>query len=257
MKRFMTTILLILTLAYLAFGLLLFIKQRDFLYFPSAPIVHNYSSETIQHDGERLKITILNPGKSTAVLYFGGNGENVDHNAAPFTTLLSGHTVYLIHYRGYGGSSGKPSEKALYSDALYIYDLIHPHHPEISVIGRSLGSAIAGYVAANRTVAKLILITPFDSIVAIARKQFPAYPLSLLMTDQYNAAQRVKNIHAPTLILLASNDMIINQSHSQQLIEHFPPNQVSVKTIPNTGHNSISTPASYWTSIQNFLASQS
>ncbi len=115
--------------------------------------------------------------------------------------MLSGYTVYLIPYRGYGNNAGTPAEQVLYSDAVQIYTTIKDQHDSVSLMGRSLGSGIATYVAANRQVDKLILVTPFDSIENVAKDIYWMFPVSLLIKDKFRSSERVKDITAPNLYI--------------------------------------------------------
>ena len=111
-------------LAYLLIAILLFVFQRNLLYFPTAKNAHSLTIEQFSNEDELIEVVVMNESKANAILYFGGNGEDVVHNSPGLPNALPAHTLYLVNYRGYGGSSGKPTEKALYSDALYIYDII-------------------------------------------------------------------------------------------------------------------------------------
>jgi len=166
---------------------------------------------------------------------------------------LLGHTIYAVNYRGYATSTGQPSEKALTSDALHIYDILEGRHLSIAVIGRSLGSGVATYLAAERKVQKMVLITPFDSVLNVARDRFYFFPIALLLKDKYDSAGKVKQIAAKTLVILAERDQVIAARYSQRLIEAFAKGQVQVKVIGNSGHNDLSNKAEYYRLIESFL----
>lgn len=238
---------------YFSVAFLLFIFQRDFLYFPTAKSEHDYDVIQYAIDDVVLDVIALNKGKEKAIIYFGGNGEAVAANAHFFNKTLPDYTIYLVNYRGYGGSTGKPTEANLYSDAQYIYDRINTEHKTISVIGRSLGSGVATYLASTKSINKMVLITPYDSIEAIAQKQYPMFPVTLLLRDKYDSISRVKSISTKTLILLAEHDRVIPLESSQRLIKQFPPEQVKVELLEGTGHNSISSKEQYYTSLHQFM----
>jgi len=240
-------------IAYLSFGLFLFIAQDNFLYFPTPKTNNNYKQKIFINEDESIYTTVLNSGNKKAIIYFGGNAEDVDNNANIFTKIFKNHTVYLVKYRGYGNSTGKPREQNLYSDALYIYDSIKFKYKDISIIGRSLGSGIATLLASKREINKLTLITPFDSIKNIAQKQIPFYPISLLLRDKYDSISRVHLIKAPTLILTAQNDKIIDKSYSDNLANKFLPSQLTMKIINNEDHNSILYNTKYFNLIKEFF----
>ncbi len=175
-------------------------------------------------------------------------------NIADFRSFFPRHDVYLANYRGYGGSSGSPSEAGLYKDALAIFDEIRSRYTSISVIGRSLGSGVATYLATQRNIDRLILVTPFDSIENVARKALPILPVSLLLKDKFDSAGRVADIHAPVLIVIAENDEVISRQHSDVLAGAFPDSQVTVEVIPDTGHNTIGMSPRYASVLSMFLA---
>lgn len=240
-------------LVYCLAGLYLYIKQRSFLYFPS-PIIDNDLEETVFDIGhQKIKVSILNNGNSDeAIIYFGGNAEHVDYNADSFTRLFPEYTVYLVKYRGYSGSTGEPSEEAIYSDASYIYKSLAKSHSHISVIGRSLGSAVATYTAAKHTVKKLALITPFDSIQSVAQSRYPIYPMSLLLKDKHDSYSRVKSISADTLIIAAEQDRVIKSIHTEKLRSGFS-SGLRFEIIKGVGHNDLASNPRYDEVLESFF----
>ncbi len=248
-KRLMKTILLI----YFSVGVLLFILQRDFLYFPSEAVIHNYPTLKLLSGDAELNIVVLNQGKKSAILYFGGNAESTVRNADNFLQIFPEHTLYLHNYRGFGGSSGKPTEENLYQDSELVYDSVCVRHEQCSVIGRSLGTGVATYLASTRKINKMILITPYDSIENIAQAQYPIFPISLMLKDKFNSISHVKFNNSKTLVLLAEHDNVIPAKHSQLLIDAFKPNLITVSVIKNTGHNSVSSTTKYNELLHAFL----
>lgn len=244
---------LILVTAYLVGGVFLYLKQRDFLYFPTPAYNHDHQTKTLQIDGKNISVVIANSGEEKALLYFGGNAESVVNVAGDLAPYFKQRTLYLMEYRGYGSSTGQPTEESLYADALHLFDAISAKHSEISVIGRSLGSGVATYLASTRPVSKLVLTTPFDSVEHIARDQYPIYPVSMMLHDKFNSLSRVIDIKSPTLALLAERDNLVKPKYSSALISAFPQGQISVVTIPGSSHNSISHYPEYYLSIQKFL----
>ena len=237
---------------YIGFGLYIYTVQRNFIYFPVAASENRLEERIFKNDGEQIKSTVINQGNNRAIIYFGGNAENVDYNAPQFSALFNDHTLYLIKYRGYAGSTGEPTEEGLYSDALHIYDEIKKSHSQVTVMGRSLGSAVATYLASKREVQKLVLITPFDSILSVAQSQYPIYPISMILKDKHDSLSRATSISAETLVIAAENDRIIQMAHTQRLVEGFE-RAVHFKVIRGTGHNTISQNPDYYTTIREFL----
>ncbi len=253
MNKVLKKISILLLIGYVGTGLFLYLNQRSFLYFPTPNISTPYTQMTLQNERESIHIIVLNKGHENAILYFGGNAESMGKSSAEIARQFPAFTVYLMDYRGYGGSTGKASEEGLYSDALKLYDTIKPKHDCIAIGGRSLGSGIATYVAAHREVSKLALITPFDSIINVAQEMYPIFPISFLLHDTYDSLSRIKEIKAKTLIVIAQNDNVITRERTQQLIDAFNADQLQVMTIQNRGHMDISSDATYYKMMQDFI----
>jgi uncharacterized protein len=194
------------------------------------------------------------PGaRDRALIYFGGNGDDVAANIAPFAAAFPGVTIYLVNYRGYGGSTGTPSEAALLADAETVFDRVHAEHERVAVLGRSLGSGVAVHLAAVREVSKLALVTPYDSILKIAQRRLPFVPVSWLLKDTFDSVASAPRVRAPVLALLAELDSSIPREHSERLVAAFAPGQVTVLTIAGTDHNSISESPEYGRALGAFL----
>ncbi len=245
---------LIIVLIYASVSAYLFVTQRSLIYFPPPPNNHGYPEESFQFENVQINVITLNPGKTHALLYFGGNAEAVEYNAPTFPKHFPNHSLYLVQYRGYGNSTGKPTEANNYSDALAIFDRLNTRHAHISVMGRSLGSGVATLVASKRNIDKLVLITPYDSLKAIAQSIFPFFPMSILLQDKYNSLKHAKNIHSQTLLLLAENDEVIPTAHSMRLANALPASLTKTVLIHNTEHNTISNGDLYFKSIRQFLS---
>ena len=233
----------------------LYFKQRSMLYYPQpARVMEGAREVTYQHEGESLSGWVLHEGQDKALLYLGGNAEQIEHNEALFPALFADRSVYLPHYRGYGNSTGEPTEEALYSDALFLFDHIARHHSSVVVMGRSLGSGVATYVAARRPVEKLILVTPYDSIEGLARQHYPYLPVSLLLKDKFRSDLRAPEIEAPTLIIVAEDDTTVPPPRSKRLLERFDSAVATLKVIEGRGHNDVADAPAYADAIRRFLA---
>ena len=254
-KRSVNIFILLLLIGYAAITAFMFFNQRALLYFPTPEFNHSYERFSLSNDGHSIEVIVLNSGNSRALLYFGGNGESVVMNADLFSSRYPNTTVYLFNYRGYGGSSGSPEEKAIYSDAIALYDKVVQQHGNIVILGRSLGSGVATYVAANRLVQGLILVTPYDSIVNLAKQLYPLLPVSMLLMDRYDSISRAGDIHSDILFLIAESDEIIPRVNTERLINSFEDDKVTVHVIPASGHNTLSNHSTYHQSIQSFLSS--
>ena len=253
----MKDIVLVAILIYAGLGVFLYFQQRSFIYFPVKEISTGLEDIRVQNGQHQIKISLVKPqlavaANKKAILYFGGNAEAVHFNAEDFKQQFPGHTAFLVHYRGYGGSSGVPTEQALYDDALVIFDEIRGQYESVSVIGRSLGSAVATYTAANRPVDKLVLVTPFDSVLSVAQSQYPIYPVKWMLKDRHDSLGRVNDIEADTLILAAELDRVITLKHTQRLAEGFG-RKATLHTLTGVGHNDISEHADYYPLMIDYL----
>jgi uncharacterized protein len=243
---------------YLLFILALYWMQTDFLYHPTKAESHDYSTLKIKNEVGSLNVFVLNPGQKHAILYFGGNAENMLDVADFFSSKLfessklNNHTLYLMEYRGYGDSDGKPSEQAIMSDAFELYETIQDQFQSISLIGRSLGSGVAVQVAAAKPINKLVLVTPYDSIKNVAQLRFPFAPVSFLLRDKYLSEEYVQAITAPTLVLVAESDRVIPRGHTDNLIQTFKNAPQSI-VIKQTTHNNIVNNPLYIELISSFI----
>lgn len=254
MMRVVVWLLKIGGLVYLGFGALLYFGQRNLMYLPVAENpAEDLGVEWLQVDGASVKLWVVNPGASRALLYFGGNAEDVYFNARDFAERLPGHTVYLVNYRGYGGSSGSPTEGALFADTLTVFDAVRPRHQGVDVMGRSLGSGIAVYLASERDIGRLVLATPHDSAAAIARRLYPVYPIDWLLKDRYDSVRYASAVTGPVMLLIAEHDRIIPAAHSTRLAEAFRPVQVDAVVVSGADHNSIAGFERYWSALADFL----
>ncbi len=253
MKQTLLSFASIVAIGYIITLVLLFVTQRSMIYFPTSKVPHQQPVLTVKHQGEQLRVIQINPGQQQAIVYFGGNAEAVAHNIAEFSQHFTKHTVYLVNYRGYGGSSGIPSEQALFADALAVYDEVASQHASIGAIGRSLGSGVASYLAAHRPVTKLALVTPFDSLQAVGQQVYPWLPVSLLLRDKYQSSKYVTDLGVPVLLVIAGDDRIIQPERSHSLAQAFQQTQPTVVTIKGAGHNSIGMFPQYLANLSAFF----
>jgi hypothetical protein len=151
------------------------------------------------------------------ILYFGGNANNVMEFLDKIAPEIKNYNFIGFNYPGYAGSEGKPCEKCILKYALEIYDKYRPR----IIMGRSLGSAVATYVAAKRDITKLVLITPFDSIVNIAKNKYPFLPVDRLVKYKFKEAEWIKEVKAPVSVLLVKNDDVIPQKDIKTLLSNI------------------------------------
>lgn len=240
---------------YLLLCAWVYATQRGQIYFPTPERTHARAEALwIDSEGERIKVWAVRRPGPHAMIYFGGNADDAAGHVDAFADALPGHSIYLVNYRGYGGSTGRPSEAGLVADAVAVFDHVRRAHPDIAVVGRSLGSGIAVQLALARPVAGLVLVTPFDSLVNLARTYFGWLPVGLLLRDRYESARNAASITAPVLAVIAADDEIIPRARAEALAAAFRPEQIEVLVVPGVGHNTLDLSPQYLRSVRDFLA---
>jgi pimeloyl-ACP methyl ester carboxylesterase len=208
-------------------------------------------------DGVQLRGWFVRGGANPAplVVYHGGNAENVAWQALePWPEEWS---LALVNYRGYGASEGKPSERALLDDAELVFDAL-ARRPDVDasrivLVGRSLGSGVATDLAAKKPVRGVILVSPYDSMVAIGRRHYPFLPVGLLLKHPFDSVSRAGSAGAPLLVIVGGRDTIIPPDHSRRLYEAWRGSKQWVE-IPSADHNDLGVQPEFWAPIREALA---
>lgn len=246
MSRTLMLIVVILAALYLAICAGLLVFQRALIYFPQpAAVATAESLLTLAVDDAQVRVSIRSHVGPKALIYFGGNAEDVSRNLPGFSVVFPEHALYLMHYRGYGGSSGSPSEEAIARDAMALFDKVYAEHSQIAVVGRSLGSGVAVRLASVRPATQLVLITPYNSLEELAARQFRWFPVQWLLKDKFESWRYAEHISVPTRLIAAADDEVIPAASTQRLYSHFPKGVATLRVIPGTGHNSISNSPEY------------
>lgn len=196
--------------------------QQHLMYYPSTERVPP-SAEKLDGveervlstpDGEQVLVWYgrAKPGMPT-LLYFHGNAGSLADRAERIRKYMAkGYGMFMMTYRGFGGSTGKPSERANVEDANIAYDALIAAGVEpddIIIYGESLGSNVAVQVAAKRKAAGLILDAPYTSMIDLAKLHYPQIPLRWLMTDRYDTLGAIGDVHIPLLIIQGGKDDIV------------------------------------------------
>lgn len=247
-------------IAYGAVCGLVYVVQEQLLFFPrpndpTAQAALLGSEWSTARDGVDLTgwlVAPSNPKSQPLVLYFGGNGQDISVFAA--SKRPTANYLYM-NYRGYGSSGGDPSAWELKADALHIYDLAVttvPHNGRVIAHGRSLGSGLATYLAAHRPIVAIILVTPYDSISHVARRQYPWLPVSWLLKHRFDNLALAPSVAAPALFLLAGNDRIIARLHSDALAAAWA-GPIAIQHFPTATHNSIGSSPAFDDQVDRFI----
>lgn len=207
-------------------------------------------------DGTRIHAWHLKSG-SPLVLYFGGNAEEVSWMIEAARAEGAGASWLLVDYRGYGQSEGSPSEKALVTDALAMYDhatrLPGVDPRRIFAFGRSLGSGVAVALAAQRPLAGVILATPFDSLAAVAKRYYWYLPVDLMLKHRFDSIALAPNLQQPLLCLISARDEVIPPVHGERLFDAWGGVKRRI-VLEEAGHNTTDAHPMFWPSIREFLA---
>jgi uncharacterized protein len=229
-------------LVYLGVCALVALFQRSLIYFPQPRTNAGLPTLKLAVPDATIEVTTRLSQQPGAVLYFGGNAEDVSWSAGELEAAFPDRDLYLMHYRGYGGSSGRPSEAALFADALALFDLARASHQSVVVVGRSLGSGVAVYLASRRPVTRLVLVAPFDSVLEVAARAFWFVPVRWLLRDRFESTKYAADVTAPTTIIAAEHDVEIPRSHTEALLRRFRPGVATLSVIAGVGHNTIAGP---------------
>ncbi|UHQ21394.1 alpha/beta hydrolase [Lysobacter sp. 5GHs7-4] len=235
---------------------LMYAKQRDLIYYGQYTRVDPATTDfALEREGVHLRGWAVNPTAPRPLLYFGGNAERIEQRRDQLAQLFPDRSVYLLAYRGFGASDGQPSEAALFGDALSFYDRVRAAHPgqAIDVIGCSLGSGVASHVASQRPVARLALVTPFDSLASVAQSHYPLLPVGWLVRDRFESARWLAGYRGPTLVLRAGLDQVIPAGNTDRLIAALatPPRVVA---LAQADHSSIGAEPAFEQALREFFA---
>jgi fermentation-respiration switch protein FrsA (DUF1100 family) len=247
-------LLLIAAVAYLAIVALMYFTQRALMYFPetlrTAPAQAHLpeAGEVVLDtaDGERVIVWHIAPrGDQPVVLYFHGNGGALRYRVDRFRALTQDGTgLVALSYRGYAGSSGRPSEDGLIADAHAAYAFATQRYPTARLVlwGESLGTGVAVAIAAEKVpeknVARLVLEAPFASAVSLAASVYPFVPVRFLMKDQFRSDLRIRNVTVPVLIVHGDRDTVVPIGSGERLyaLAHDPKRFLRV---PGAGHEDL------------------
>ena len=263
---------------YLLFVVLYAVKQRSLIYYPTTVPIEParqmaeglggapWMGSEGQWQGWKVEAgaTITNKKRPRAVVFHGNAGMAL--NRSYYAELLSGFEasgpweVYIFEYPGYGPRAGNPGKDAFAAAAVdAVEELLAQNTDPMLIIGESIGSGVASELVRRRpeAVSALLLITPFDSMVNLARHHMPFLPVGLLLRDRYNNREALLDFDKPLIVVTAGKDSIVPTRLAEPLInQHTGP--ILHKVQPDAGHNSLhfnpeQTP---WSEVDAFLASQ-
>ncbi len=235
---------------YLCLAAAMYLAQRAIMYLPdparTAPAAAGFpQAEEITldtADGEKVIVWHVPPrGDRPIVLYFHGNGGALAHRVPRFRKLVAdGVGLVALSYRGFGGSTGKPSEAGLIDDARAAYAFAAASYPaaRIALWGESLGTGVAIAIAAEKPVAKVMLDAPFTSTLDLASATYWFLPVRLLMKDQFHSDERVARVAAPVLVMQGERDATVPIAFGERLYALISASKRFVR-FPDGGHNDL------------------
>ncbi len=245
----------------------LYFQQERMLFYPTPPPAavpkpargQVQALRLVTPEGIGLAGWFVADGAARAplVIYFGGNAEDVS-GLIGVADRFAGFSLMLLNYRGYGGSEGVPGESALFADALFAYDYaarrsdVDPQR--VVAMGRSLGSGIAVHLAAHRPVAAVVLVSPYDSVRALAQAVYPWLPVKLLLKHPFDSLSHAAALRAPLLCMVAERDSVIPQAHSRRLFDAWGGGQKRWIELRSADHDSVDSDPRYWEEIALLLS---
>lgn len=233
---------------YLAGGLALYLLQEQLLFHPSrikisSPYRFDQQFEEINFNGvNNINILHFTPKQESkgTIIFYHGNMENNLHYKRYATVLCSlGFDVWMPDYPQFGKSRGRLDEESLLGAALLAYDEVEKRAPasRIIIYGKSIGTGVAAYVAANRKSERLILETPYYSITDLARHYVPFYPAKSLLRWKLTTSEYLSHVTTDVTLFHGTRDEVVPYSQSLKLIKNHPRSQLI--TINDGHHNDL------------------
>lgn len=252
--RRMINIVIAVVVIYAAIVAAAYFRQRGMMYFPDRERVSPASVGLAgveeltfpSDDGVELIAWFKAPAEGRAtILFFTGNAGSAAWRAERVRHYISrGYGFAILNYRGYGGSTGSPSEQGLIADGLAAAEQLAQRGIEpagIVLHGESLGAGVAVQVATHHAFKALVLEAPFTTAVDVAAKAYPYLPARWLMHDRFESVNHIADVKAPVLIVHGEADELIPVSFGRRLFEAAAQPK-SLLIVPNAGHSDLDQP---------------
>ncbi|MBT7616819.1 MAG: alpha/beta hydrolase [Calditrichaeota bacterium] len=236
---------------YIGLCILLVIMEPKLIFFPEKQM--SQTPENIGLVYESLMLPSSNGVKihgwfvpsenaKATIIFCHGNAGNISHRMDSIRMFNEmGLSVFIFDYQGYGKSEGKPTEKGTYQDAQAAWDYLvkdrKTNPEEIIIFGRSLGGAIAAWLAKENTAGALIVESTFTSIAAVGQRMYPIIPVKLISSIKYNTMKHLKQVRVPVLVVHSPDDELISFKYGQQLFDsaNEPKHFLEIKGTHNDG----------------------
>ncbi len=264
MRRFNKIGKALLLSAILLITMLYFLQEKLIFLSTKLPIDHVFSfSQPFEEifltskDGAKLNAVHFKQEKPKGlILYFHGNAGDLSRWGTIATFFVGKqYDVIIMDYRTYGKSTGKLSESALHEDAQLFYDYALKKYDEqfITLYGRSLGTGIAIRLASNNKPSKLILETPFYSLMDVAKERFPFLPVKWLLQYKLLSFKYVGDISCPITVFHGTNDDVVPYESGKRLFVSIPNHDKKMYTIEGGEHNNLVQFKAYLKGVQEVL----
>ncbi|MFH1727556.1 MAG: alpha/beta hydrolase [Pseudomonadota bacterium] len=259
---------LILILSYIGFAALITFFQSRFIFYPdnelhASPEVRGLHFEDVFIEtSDNIKIHgwyIPSPNSRKTLLFFHGNAGNISHRLESIEIFHNLNlNVLIIDYRAYGKSEGSISEKGTYLDAQAAWDFLindkKLKSEDIILFGRSLGGAVASYLAVKNNASSIIIESSFVSVNEIAKDIYFFLPISLLSRFKYNTLKYIESLKCPKLIIHSPDDEIIPFKHGKKLFEKAPDPKIFLKITGCHNYGFMNSKKQYIEGLKKFLS---
>ncbi len=266
----MLGIWIVITIAgvYLAFAGFLFIFQSHYIYYPERVLSVTPHSIGLQFESVSFETTdgvqlsgwfVPSESARGVILFCHGNAGNISHRLDSIQIFHQlGLDVFIFDYRGCGQSEGRPTEQGTYKDAeaawRYLIEERQVKPNEVIIFGRSLGGAVASWLAQSHTLGGLILESTFTSLPDIAAGLYPYLPVRLLLRFEYNTAEYLGRVDCPVLIVHSRDDEIMPFNHGQQLFESAKEPKKFLETTGTHNNGFITSGKRYEDGLHTFIS---
>lgn len=244
--RVLTTLILVVVLAYVGVCALLYAVQDRLVWFPGPPPAVDpgvlglpYEEARITtEDGAALHAWFVPSGPEAVLVSHGNAGTVAERLPLADAFLRMGRSVLLYDYRGYGRSEGRPDEEGTYRDAVAAFDWLVARGfapGQITAYGESLGAAVSVELAQRREPARLVVEHAFVSVPEIGARVYPWLPVRLLARIHYNSLDDAPELHLPVLVVHSPEDELVPIGHGRRLYDALPGPKRFLET--GGGHN--------------------
>lgn len=264
-KRRLKRSAIVIALLYIMIGSILYFLQEQFLFHPTTmpqDYVFNFEHQFEEVFLETSEDAVINAlhfqvdQPEGVILYFHGNARNLKRWGRIVQYFVDmNFDVFVMDYRGYGKSTGPLSEAAFYEDARACYNYVLQRYAEedITVYGRSLGSAMASKVASENQPKRLILEAPFYSVIDVAQRRVPIYPADKLLHFSFPNNEHLKNVNCPITIFHGTDDYVVPFSSGKKLADEFSDHKMELVTIEGGGHSNLKRFDAFKSAMQRIL----